>query len=182
MRYLANRRFANKRMSNVLSMPAKRPLKAVKLSPDQDELVNIRNTLGLSQHVFAENIEISKPRLVSYEQGRTSSEPERIMAEARALLKNGGRVKSDRYADMDMPEIIAEWANDLKIGYADDIQLSNFIGASAGAISRWKNSETRPEPSMLKQYREIVRDLKARLEKSSVVNFRNVILNAQLPT
>jgi len=160
-------------------MPAKRPPKAVKLSVNQDELVNIRNTLGLSQHIFAENMEISKPRLVSYEQCRTSGVPERIMAEARALLKNGGRVKSDRYADMDMPEIIAEWANDLKIGYADDIQLSNFIGASAGAISRWKNSETRPEPSMLKQYREIVRDLKARLEKNAVVNFRNVIRNVE---
>jgi hypothetical protein len=30
---------------------------------------------------------------------------------------------------------------------------------------------------MLKQYREIVRDLKVRLEISSVVNFRNVIRN-----
>jgi transcriptional regulator with XRE-family HTH domain len=169
-------------MSNVLLMPARRPSKAAKLSSDQNELVNIRNALGLSQHVFAENIEISKPQLASYEQGTTSGVPERIMAEARELLKNGGRVKSDRYADMDMPEIIAEWANDLKIGYADDIQLSNFIGASAGAISRWKNSETRPEPSMLKQYREIVRDLKVRLEKNSVVNFRNVIRNAGLPT
>jgi DNA-binding transcriptional regulator YiaG len=165
-------------MSNVLPMPARRLPKAAKLSPDQDELVNIRNTLGLSQHVFAENMEISKPRLVSYEQGRTSSVPERIMAEARTLLKNGGQVKSNRYANMDMPEIIAEWANDLKIGYADDIQLSNFIRASAGAISRWKNSESRPEPLMLKQYREIVRDLKARLENSSVVNFRKVIPNA----
>jgi len=165
-------------MSNVLPMPAIRPSKVAKLSSDQDELVNIRNTLGLSQHLFAENMEISKPRLVSYEQCRTSGVPERIMAEARALLKNGGRVKSDRYADMDMPEIIAEWTNDLKIGYDDDVQLSNFIGASAGAISRWKNSETRPEPLMLKHYREIVRDLKARLEKSSVINFRNVIRNA----
>ena len=165
-------------MSNVLPMPARCPPRAEKLSLDQDELVNIRNTLGLSQHGFAENMEISKPRLVSYEQSRTSGVPERIMAEARALFKNGGQMKSDRYANMDMPEIIAEWANDLKIGYADDIQISNFIGASAGAISRWKNSETRPAPLMLKQYREIVRDLKIRLEKCAEVNFRNVIPNA----
>jgi len=159
-------------------MPARCPPKAVKLSLDQDELVNIRNALGLSQHVFAEIMEISKPRLVSYEQGITSVVPERIMVEARALLKNGGQMKSDRYANMDMPEIIAEWANDLKIGYADDIQISNFIGASADAISRWKNSETRPAPLMLKQYREIVQDLKVRLAKCAVINFRNVIPNA----
>jgi transcriptional regulator with XRE-family HTH domain len=163
-------------------MPARRHPKAAKLSPDQNELVNIRNTLGLSLHVFAENMEISKPRLVSYEQGRTSGVPERIMAEARALLKNGGRVKSDRYANMDMLEIIAECANDLKIGYDNDVQLSNFIGASAEAISRWKNSETQPAPLMLKQYRDIVRDLYARLEKSAVVNFRNVIRNVGSPT
>jgi hypothetical protein len=51
------------------------------------------------------------------------------------------------------------------VDYDDDVKLSNFIGASAEAISRWKNSETRPAPLMLKQYRDIVRDLKARLEK-----------------
>jgi hypothetical protein len=169
-------------MSNVLLMPARRPPKAVRLSPDQDELVNICNTLDLSQHVFAEQMEISKPRLVFYELGITSGVPKRIMAEARALLKNGGRVKSDRYADMDMPEIIAEWANDLKIGYNDDVRLSSFLGASAEAISRWKNSEMRPAPLMLKQYREIVHDLKLRLEKCTVVNFPNVIRNAGLPT
>jgi len=169
-------------MSNVLPMLARRLPGAAKLSPDQDELVNIRNTLGLSQYVFAANIEISKPRLDFYEQVGTSGVPDRVMAEARALLKNGGRVKSDRYTNMDMPEIIAEWANDLKIGYDDDVQLSNFIGASAEAILRWKNSESRPAPLLLKQYREIVRDLKLRLEKCAVVNFRNVIRNAGLPT
>jgi DNA-binding transcriptional regulator YiaG len=159
---------AKKRPSNVLPMPAKRPPKAAKLSPDQEELVHIRNELGLSQHVFAESIEISKPRLVSYEQGRTTGVPERIMKDARTLLKNGGRVKGDRYAHMGMPEIIAEWANDLNVDYNDDVKLSNFIGASVEALSRWKNSGTRPAPLMLKQYREIVRDLKVRLEKSSV--------------
>jgi hypothetical protein len=83
---------------------------------------------------------------------------------------------------MDMPEIIAEWANDLKLGYDDDVRLSSFLGASAEAISRWKNSEMRPAPLTLKQYREIVHDLKLRLEKCTVVNFPNVIRNAGLPT
>jgi DNA-binding transcriptional regulator YiaG len=164
---------SKKRTSNVLPMPikpsAKRAAKTAKLSPDQEELLNIRSELGLSQHVFAEKIEIGKPRLVSYEQGRTIGIPEAIMLAARALLKNGGRTKGDRYAHMDMPEIIAEWSRDLDVDYDDDVQLSNFIGASPEAISRWKNLETRPEPLLLKQYREIVRDLKSRLEKSSDV-------------
>jgi transcriptional regulator with XRE-family HTH domain len=155
-----------KRPNNVLPMPPKHPPKAAERSPDQEELVSIRNTLGLSQHVFAEHIEISKPRLVSYEQGRTSGVPKPIMEVARYLLKNNGQVKGDRYANMDMPEIIAEWARDLNVDYDDDVRLSNFTGASAQAIARWKNSETRPEPFMLKQYREIVSDLKARLESS----------------
>jgi DNA-binding transcriptional regulator YiaG len=159
---------AKERPNNVLPMPAKRTPKLPNLSPDQEELVNIRNTLGLSQQVFAECIEISKPRLVSYELGRTSGVPESIMKEARALLRKGGRVKGDRYANMGMPEIIAEWAKDLNVDFDDDMKLSNFIGASPEAIFRWKNSETRPVPLLLKQYREIVRDLKDRLEKSSV--------------
>lgn len=154
-----------KRPSNVLPMPpTKRPRKAVKLSPDQEELVNIRSELGLSQHVFAEKLEISKPRLVSYEQGRTAGVPKDIMDEARALLKNGGQVKADRYANMDMPKIIAEWAKDLNVDYADDVKLSNYLDVSPEAISRWKNLEARPEPMMLKQYREIVRDLKDRIK------------------
>lgn len=156
---------AQKRPSSVLPISPKRPPKAVKLSPDQEELLSIRNTLDLSQHVFAELIEIGKPRLVSYEQGRTTGVPEPIMKAARELLKNKGRVKGDRYARMDMPEIIAEWSKDLNIDYGDDNKLSNFIGASTEAILRWKNLETRPEPFLLKQYREIVRDIKDRLEQ-----------------
>lgn len=169
-------------MSTVPPMPVKRTPNTTTLFSNQNELVNIRNALGISQHVFAEHIEISGPLLAYYEQGETSCVPQNILAEARALLNNGGRIKGNRYADMGMPEIIAEWACDLKIDYDDDFQLSNFIGASAEAISRWKNSETRPDPLMLKQYREIVLDLKVRLGKSSVVNFRNPIRNAGFPT
>lgn len=155
-----------KRPNNVLPILPKRPQKAAKLSPDQEELVNIRSKLELSQHVFAERLEISKSRLVSYEQGRTSCVPEDIMKAAKALLKSGGRVKGDRYENMTMPEIIAEWARDLDIDYGDDVKLSNCIDVSPEAISRWKNMDTRPEPMLLKQYREIVRDLKDRFKKS----------------
>lgn len=162
-----------KRSSNVLTMPPKRPQKAAKLSPDQEELVNIRSELELSQHVFAEKLEISKSRLVSYEQGRTAGVPKDIMDEARALLKNGGRVKADRYANMDMPKIIAEWAKDLNVDHDDDVKLSNYLDVSPEAISRWKNLEARPEPMMLKQYREIVRDLKNRIKVATKA--RNIL-------
>jgi len=162
--------------SNVLTMPTKpvkRP-KVVKRSPDQEELLDIRNELGLSQQVFAELIDIGKPRLVSYEQGRTTGVPEDIMKAARELLKNNGRVKGDKYATMAMPKIIAEWARDLNVDYDDDAQLSNFIGASPEAIMRWKNLEARPGPLMLKQYREMVRDLKDRLQQSATAR-KNVL-------
>lgn len=162
-----------KRSSNVLPMPPKRPQKAAKLSPDQEELVNIRSELELSQHVFAEKLEISKSRLVSYEQGRTAGVPKDIMDGARALLKNGGRVKADRYANMDMPKIIAEWAKDLNVDHDDDVKLSNYLDVSPEAISRWKNLEARPEPMMLKQYREIVRDLKNRIKVATKA--RNIL-------
>lgn len=162
-----------KRPSNVLTMPTKRS-RVVKRSPDQEELLDIRNALALSQQVFAELIDIGKPRLVSYEQGRTTGVPKDIMKAARDLLKNKGRVKGDKYASMTMPEIIAEWASDLNVDYDDDAQLSNFIGASQEAIMRWKNLESRPGPLMLKQYREMVRDLKDRLQQSAIAR-RNVL-------
>lgn len=152
--------------TNVRPILPKRP-RVVMLSEDQGELIGIRNQLGLSQHVFAELIEISRPRLVSYEQGRTTGVPEQIMSQARELLKNKGHASGDRYANMSMSEIITEWASELNVAYDDDATLSNFIGASPEAILRWKNSESRPAPLMLKQYREIVRDLKERLQRSA---------------
>lgn len=145
-------------------LPIKRTPKTLKLSPDQEELVSIRSQLVLSQHEFAEKLDIGKPRLVSYELGKTTDVPANIMKAARTLLKNRGRVKGDRYMSMDMPEIIAEWASDLNIDYEDDAKLANFIGASEAAISRWKNMEGRPEPQLLKYYGDIVRGLKMRQE------------------
>lgn len=155
--------------NKVLPMLPKRP-KQVTLSPDQQELLDIRNQLNMSQHVFADLIEIGRPRLRSYEQGKTESVPEHIMSQARELLKNKGQVSSDRYASMELSEIIAEWAHELNLDYDDDARLANFIGVNQEAIARWKSSNSRPAPLMLKQYREIVRDLKDRLETQQSPN------------
>lgn len=139
------------------------------LSAEQQELVDIRQTLDLSQHVFAELLAIGSARLTTYENGITEGVPEHILVRARKLLENNGMVAEQAYGSMDMPEIIAEWATTLDIDYDDDLTISNFIGATVAEISRWKSLESRPSPLRLEQFRNIVNDIKERMGQSDFV-------------
>lgn len=162
---------ARKRQKIALPMPPKRPPKAAKLSPDQEELVNIRHQLCYSQDVFAKALGIGVPRLASYEYGRTSGVPEKVMDTARGLLDEVGCADAKEYENIPMSKILAQWAKELGIDYDDDIALSKVLTVSTATISRWKNNKTRPpligkpgrpgEPGKLglKQLRELVRNL-----------------------
>lgn len=162
---------AQKRQKIALPMPPKRPPKAAKLSPDQEELVNIRHQLCYSQDVFAKALGIGAPRLASYEYGRTSGVPEKVMDTARGLLDEVGCADAKEYENIPMSKILAQWAKELGIDYDDDIALSKILTVSTATISRWKNNKTRPpligkpgrpgEPGKLglKQLRELVRNL-----------------------
>lgn len=162
---------AQKRQKIALPMPPKRPPKAAKLSPDQEELVNIRHQLCYSQDVFAKALGIGVPRLASYEYGRTSGVPDKVMDTARGLLDEVGCADAKEYENIPMSKILAQWAKELGIDYDDDIALSKVLTVSTATISRWKNNKTRPpligkpgrpgEPGKLglKQLRELVRNL-----------------------
>lgn len=161
---------ARNRQKIALPMPPKRPAKAAKLSPDQEELVSIRHQLRYSQDVFAKALGIGVPRLASYEYGRTSCVPEKVMDTARGLLNEVGCADAKEYENIPMSKILAQWAEELKIDYEDNIALSKALTVSPATISRWKNDKTRPpligkpgrpgEPGKLglKQLRELVRN------------------------
>ena len=132
------------RPNNALPMPPKRPPKAAKLSPDQEELVNIRHQLCYSQELFANALNIGVPCLASYEYGRTSGVPENIMGIARGLLNEVGCADAKEYENIPMNKILAKWAKQLGIAYEDDVALSKALTVSPATISRWKNNKTRP--------------------------------------
>ena len=132
------------RPNNALPMPPKRPPKAARLSPDQEELVNIRHQLCYSQELFANALNIGVPCLASYEYGRTSGVPENIMGIARGLLNEVGSADAKEYENIPMNEILSKWAKQLGIAYEDDVSLSKALTVSPATISRWKNNKTRP--------------------------------------
>ncbi|MDR1310463.1 MAG: hypothetical protein LBK01_01110 [Burkholderiaceae bacterium] len=129
---------------------------SVELSRDQQELVDIRKTLGLRHQDFAIMLNIGLPRLSSYTYGRTAKVPEEIMATARQLLAENADVSKqirDKFA-RPMSEILTEWAK--KLGTRTDTELASLLGVVSMTVSRWKKNGTRPDLSALNRYDHIV--------------------------
>ena len=111
----------------------------IELSPDQQELVNIKNSLGLRHQDYAILLGIGLPRLSSYTYGRTASVPADVMKTARQLLAENAeatRLLKEKF-NRPMSEILQEWENTM-------------------TINRWRKNETKPDLSALNRYDRIV--------------------------
>ena len=128
----------------------------IELSPDQQELVNIKNTLGLRHQDYAILLGIGLPRLSSYTYGRTASVPADVMKTARELLAENAeatRLLKEKF-NRPMSEILQEWENSL--GTTSDAELAGLIGVVTMTINRWRKNETKPDLSALNRYDRIV--------------------------
>ena len=128
----------------------------IELSPDQQELVNLKNALGLRHQDYAILLGIGLPRLSSYTYGRTASVPADVMKTARQLLAENAeatRLLKERF-DRPMSEILHEWES--KLGTTSDAELAGLIGVVTMTISRWRKNETKPDLSALNRYDSIV--------------------------
>ncbi len=128
----------------------------VPLTKEQQELVDIKNTLGLRHQDFAIMLDIGLPRLSSYTYGRTASVPPKVMMAARQLLVEHGRVSTQLREKFSRPmsEILNEWAK--KLGTRSDVQLAALLGVVSMTINRWKKNESRPDLTALSRYDRIV--------------------------
>ena len=114
----------------------------IELSPDQQELVNIKNSLGLRHQDYAILLGIGLPRLSSYTYGRTASVPADVMKTARQLLAENAeatRLLKEKF-NRPMSEILQEWEN--KLGTTSDAELAGLIGVVTMTINRWRKNET----------------------------------------
>lgn len=149
----------------------KKPHAVRKLTPEQQELIAIRKQCDLSQAQFAEALGIGFPRLSSYEHGRTDSIPDWIMQAARGLATTQGNAQDaaqQRYADIEMPEIVAAWAKRLDVPYDDNRRLAAMLGTTVPTLTRWKNRLTRPRMQSLLFHEEMVEQACAKLTKQAV--------------
>lgn len=135
----------------------RRPLKEpIELSADQQELVNIKNSLGLRHQDYAILLGIGLPRLSSYTYGRTASVPVDVMKTARELLAENAeatRLLKEKF-NRPMAEILLEWES--KLGTSSDAELAGLIGVVTMTINRWRKNETKPDLSALNRYDRIV--------------------------
>lgn len=128
----------------------------VQLSKEQQELVDIKNTLGLRHQDFAIMLDIGLPRLSSYTYGRTASVPAEVMKAARQLLEENNQISMQIKEKFSRPmsEILTEWSE--KLGTRSDAELAALLGVVSMTINRWKKNETRPDLSALNRYDRIV--------------------------
>lgn len=148
----------------------KKPPTIRKLTSEQQELIAIRRQCGLSQAQFAEALGIGFSRLSSYEHGRTDSIPEWIMQAARGLATTQGNAQDaaqQRYADIEMPEIVAAWAKRLDVSYDDNRRLAAMLGTTVPTLTRWKNCLTRPRLQSLLFHEQMVEQACAKLSKQA---------------
>ncbi len=134
----------------------KEPQETVELSPDQQELVDIRKKLGLRHQDYAIMLGIGLPRLSSYTYGRTASVPADVMQTARQLLAENGeesRLLKEKF-NRPMSDIVADW--EAKLGTTTDAEIAGLIGVVTMTINRWRKNETKPDLSALNRYDRIV--------------------------
>ena len=132
------------------------PKDPIELSPDQQELVNIKNSLGLRHQDFAILLGIGLPRLSSYTYGRTASVPADVMKTARQLLAENAeatRLLKEKF-NRPMSDILKKWENNL--GTTSDAEIAGLIGVVTMTINRWRKNETKPDLSALNRYDRIV--------------------------
>ena len=139
------------------------------LSPDNQELVDCRMELEMTQAEFADALGIGMPRLSSYEYGR-STIPDWVMKSARDLAGNNGNALGAAHQKFDgvsMPEILAGWAKELGVPYENSLELATLLGASKPTVTRWKNELIRPRLSALLRYEHMVKEAKKKLARQS---------------
>lgn len=147
----------------------KRPPAQRVLSADNQELVDIRKGLDMSQAEFADALGIGMPRLASYEYGRAAI-PDWVMKASQGLADNNGNALESartQYEGIAMPEILNGWAKELGVPYDNSLELATLLGASKATVTRWKNGLIRPRLSALLRYEHMVKEAKKKLARQS---------------
>lgn len=135
------------------------------LSVDQQELVNICESLGLRNQDFAFALGIGLPRLSSYIYGRTASVPIDVMEKARGMLaEEPHRTERLKRFNRPMCEILTEWEGRLTPN--GDEHMASMLGVTKMTIYRWRNNETKPDATALARYEQWIDEYEQRIERA----------------
>lgn len=123
----------------------------------QQEIVDARGSLSMTQQDFATAIDIDLFRLSSYEYGRANPPP-MVMDKVRLLIKGGNprlnqvKVLKKTY-EQPMSEILNRWCQEYKLDYTNDHQLAMAMDTTPATIHRWKKDDVKPSVDEIEKYR-----------------------------
>lgn len=140
-------------------LPRRAPAATKHLSPDQQELADIRNDLGLSREDFAPMLGVKRDTLAYYDSGKSKKVPPEVMAAARRIhLEEKQRIDEIRkkYKNKPMSRIIREYAALIDINPDDENLVAAATGTSMPTVTRWRNGNTRPDDLCLENYQKTV--------------------------
>lgn len=136
--------------------------KAVKKSicKDAQEMLSIRQHLGMSQPDFAIALGETRDKIVNIENGRLIKVAPALLARARALLtaEQEGRVTIlDEIRLLTMDQLIDRWKD--MVGEEDDRLAAVLLGTTSSTFIRWRNTGVRPISSDILRYEHIAKKI-----------------------
>lgn len=124
--------------------------------PEVRELVKLRKRIGLTQEEMALSLGMSENSIRSLEYGVVASDPESILAKARAL-ESRHRMAID--AQDSGAELIRHWCRRLGLNEDDHVELARQIGIHRSTAYRWSQQKTQPPPHQVRKLNAIVETL-----------------------
>ena len=141
--------------------PGAKPAGARVLIKEAKELLSIRDRLHLSNQKMALTVGIEHPLFCAYIYGRTKKIPERVMQQARDLIRKNGDANKQilaRLGKRSMRRIVGDWLTGLgqrpdQPGYT---ALGKILNADWHTVRRWHENEFKPPLAKLQVLEEML--------------------------
>lgn len=128
------------------------------------ELVDIRDELGLSNADYAAALGVIAPTLSSYMYGRVRDIPSDVIDNARQMLKaaNPASLERRRWVEKStMSEVLQSWVKMLDLGKLpaneQDKAVAQVLGCNTTTVWRWRQNTSKPLLNTIMVYEGVVK-------------------------
>ena len=128
------------------------------------ELVAIRDELGLSNADYAAALGVIGPTLSSYMYGRVREIPSDVIDNARQMLKaaNPASLERRRWVEgATMSEVLLSWVKMLNLGHLpaneQDKAVAQVLGCNTTTVWRWRQNTSKPLLNTIMVYEGVVK-------------------------
>lgn len=151
-----------------INSPSHHGVRRKRLSKEAEEMITIRNKLGMSQPDFALELGETRDKIINIENGRIKHIPLELLQKARDLFeaeKDSRAHPLEELLNMDMREIMERWWS--MIGASNDKEAAILLGTTTTTIDRWRKATTRPRKGDLLRFELVAQKLMKRRKGSA---------------